>query len=205
MSAIVLKTFMNILNFLWRDNLSYFLLNSRQIMCPDKREKTPHVRLLASLINSQVLFWEEKKKRLLRLLIAVELKNSSDLQAQSSSTDVFQRTLRSLEQQLICTISLFCHFSWLLCLFLSLSRGKKKIKKIKDLNSSGVTSPSGSTWETLSLNFSPRKWVMPLQLLKLKSVSQEPGHVVQIGIRFSRYTWRVEVVTQGRANFSVID
>lgn len=54
---------MNILNFLWRDNLSYFLLNSRQIMCPDKREKTPHVRLLASLINSQVLFWEEKKKK----------------------------------------------------------------------------------------------------------------------------------------------
>lgn len=38
-------------------------------MCPDKREKAPHVRLLASLINSQVLFWQKKKKR---LLIAVE-------------------------------------------------------------------------------------------------------------------------------------
>lgn len=31
-------------------------------MCPDKREKAPHVRLLASLINSQVLFWQKKKK-----------------------------------------------------------------------------------------------------------------------------------------------
>lgn len=76
--------------------------------------------------------------------------------------------------------------------------------KIKDSNSSWVAVYYSDTWEAFPSNFSPRiescpRW--PLQLSK-----QRPDHVVQICICFfNRCTWRVEVVTQGRSNFIVID